>query len=96
MSRTRLVLSMTVYGIVIGSLSSSLAAQAKPWTLTVEERIALRTNPLLARQRVAAASKGALVDEFTGKRHPELFLVLLLTAVPDAREFGSQGQATDE
>jgi hypothetical protein len=54
--------------------------------LTVEERIALRTNPQLAQERVleqrrvkaSVLSKTSevtpWVDEFVGKTHPELFL----------------------
>ncbi|HEX2062082.1 MAG TPA: hypothetical protein VHK90_15175, partial [Thermoanaerobaculia bacterium] len=58
-----------------------------PWTLTLDERIALRTNPELARERVRAARaadgvRGAATnaqvrepaDSFDGRSHPELFL----------------------
>lgn len=59
----------------------------KPWTLTVEERIALRTNAELARERVRrdsdrrvqtfstpSSERSPIVDAFDGKTHPELFL----------------------
>lgn len=66
-------------------LAVPLFAQSvkEPWSLTLEERIALRTDPELARERVrktrgmqtksASAAKPA-VDQFDGKSHPELFL----------------------
>jgi len=60
------------------------AQQARqPWSLTLEERIALRTNPELARERVRGAMRGQRssnadghlsADRFDGKSHPELFL----------------------
>jgi hypothetical protein len=60
------------------------AQQARqPWTFTLEERIALRTNPELARERVRGAVRGqptsnadaqSSADRFDGKSHPELFL----------------------
>jgi hypothetical protein len=65
---------------------SVFAQQAKaPWTLTVDERIALRTDAELAKERVRdhnrfqasidpAASPDAAGDSFDGKTHPELFL----------------------
>lgn len=56
----------------------------EPWALTVEERIALRTNPDLARERVrggrriqassSASVSTPLADAFDGRSHPELFL----------------------
>lgn len=58
----------------------------EPWALTVEERIALRTDPKLASERllsernrksvVSSESNDAQgwVDSFTGQTHPELFL----------------------
>lgn len=57
----------------------------QPWMLTLDERIALRTNPGLARERVrdgkdlqtsseSAADPDVVVDAFDGKTHPELFL----------------------
>lgn len=66
-----------------------LIAQSRkePWQLTVEERIALRTDPQLARERVrkdraaqpprtpeALASAAVIADAFDGRTHPELFL----------------------
>jgi hypothetical protein len=65
---------------------SVFAQQAKaPWTLTVDERIALRASPELARERVgsgkrlqtsseSAATPDVAVDAFDGQTHPELFL----------------------
>lgn len=79
MKPTTLVLAL----MCAGSLS---AQQAKaPWTLTVDERIALRTSPELARERVgggkrlqtsseSVANRGVTVDAFDGQTHPELFL----------------------
>lgn len=66
-----------------------LVAQStkKPWMFTLEERIALRTNPELARERVrhakrvqasrtptASSEVRASADDFDGQIHPELFL----------------------
>jgi hypothetical protein len=68
------------------ALTIPLFAQTtkEPWALTLEERIALRTNPGLAKERVRAAkdradllrlkSSGVAADEFTGRSNPELFL----------------------
>ncbi|HEX6084653.1 MAG TPA: hypothetical protein VF266_09020 [Thermoanaerobaculia bacterium] len=64
---------------------AALSAQTpkQPWALTLEERIALRTHPQLARERsrgggrvTTTAREGAspVVDAFDGKTHPELFL----------------------
>jgi len=73
--------------LLAGIAMAPVVAQppVKPWTLTLEERIALRTNPELARQRTAIRSQTAdgasvnsglksIVDDFDGKTHPELFL----------------------
>lgn len=74
---------------VLSSVSLIAQAQApkEPWTLTVEERIALRTNLELARERVRRARRPQTLeaptanremrpsaDDFDGKTHPELFL----------------------
>jgi hypothetical protein len=65
---------------------SVFAQQAKaPWTLTVDERIALRTSPELATERVgggkrlqtsseSVANRNVAADAFNGQTHPELFL----------------------
>lgn len=53
----------------------------QPWALTLDERIALRTDAALALERVrahrpsatAAAGTAAPADAFDGKSHPELF-----------------------
>ena len=74
--------------LVLLLVASGLSAQtSKSWLLSLEERIALRTNPELARQRlhdrgqmrVSATSLGnpaavPFVDSFDGRTHPELFL----------------------
>jgi hypothetical protein len=59
----------------------------EPWQLTVEERISLRTDPQLARERVrkdraaqpprtpeSLARAAVVADTFDGRTHPELFL----------------------
>jgi len=58
----------------------------EPWELQLEERVALRTNPELARRRIEVGNRvqtssmarradgPAWVDRFDGKTHPELFL----------------------
>jgi hypothetical protein len=64
-----------------------IAQSKKPWTLTLEERIALRTSPKLAQERVGDdrqvqassvrspnSKSGPIADAFDGKTHPELFL----------------------
>jgi hypothetical protein len=75
--------------LLAGIAMSPAVAQppAKPWTLTLEERIALRTNPELARLRTGSAIRSqssnaapsnsglkTIVDDFDVKTHPELFL----------------------
>jgi hypothetical protein len=65
-------------------LATPLLAQARKeaWLLSVDERIALRTNPDLARERVKAGkqvqthklSSMSIADSFDGKTRPELFL----------------------
>jgi hypothetical protein len=60
-------------------------AERKSWQWSVEERIALRTSPAAAKERVGEAKHGskvttnqasgrAIVDSFDGRTHPELFL----------------------
>lgn len=61
-------------------------APREPWKLTLDARIALRTNAVLARERVrqtarrqpsSASSENQpmpWVDKFNGQTHPELFL----------------------
>ena len=72
--------------LLLISLSAPLlAAQTpkQPWALTLEERIALRTDPELARERSRGSGRvrttvreggSGFVDAFDGKTHPELFL----------------------
>jgi hypothetical protein len=72
--------------LLVAIAGAAVAQQTKaPWALTVEERIALRTNPDLARERVRDRKRIAAtdvrssnrvpdVDAFDGKTHPELFL----------------------
>ncbi len=74
-------------GVALAAVLPLLAqSPKKPWALTVEERIALRTNPSLARERVSARNPqasgtratsldaAAPADYFDGQTHPELFL----------------------
>lgn len=77
-----------ILGLVFVAVLPSFAQSPRePWALTVEERIALRTNPSLARERVRRArsiqASGARpsgsetqysADDFDGQTHPELFL----------------------
>jgi len=70
------------------ALASPAMAQStrKPWALTLEERIALRTNAESAQERVrsdvhaqassakTSSQKHPFIDSFDGKTHPELFL----------------------
>lgn len=61
-------------------------APVKPWELSLEDRVNVRSDPARAAERVraeATARSGALqaqqfsqkvVDEFTGRTHPELFM----------------------
>lgn len=72
--------------VVVAVLPLFAQSPKKPWALTVEERIALRTNPSLAQERVRArkvqeSSKRSIsseaqakADYFDGQTHPELFL----------------------
>lgn len=72
--------------IVLLALPNLGQSPKKPWMYTIEERIALRTDPRLARERVAAADRlqprsesrdpaaRPWVDDIDGKTHPELFL----------------------
>ncbi|HEX7829619.1 MAG TPA: hypothetical protein VF787_08185 [Thermoanaerobaculia bacterium] len=60
---------------------SAAPPERKPWQWSVEERLALRTNPEAAKARVSARGRVAttkagdkVVDAFTGQTHPELFL----------------------
>lgn len=79
----------TLY-LLVAFFAASLVAQSttskEPWQIPIEERIARRTNPELARERVRVGRRvqtaGAqvkstasrIVDAFDGKQHPELFL----------------------
>ena len=82
--RTALVGALT---LVLFLPSASPNNRKPAWEWTLEERIAVRTNAELARERVRADSRrpaaratanaderAALVDSFDGKTHPELFL----------------------
>lgn len=82
MQNTAILLLAALVAIVPAAAQSP----AKPWTLTLEERIALRTNPELARVRTGSAIRSqssnatsansglkSIVDDFDGKTHPELF-----------------------
>src|SRR6185503_14149908 len=78
----------TVMVLLALAVTLPLHAQVekKPWQFTVEERIALRTDAALARERVRRNPRSAqqnsipereratVADEFNGKSHPELFL----------------------
>src|SRR6185503_809121 len=78
----------TVMVLLALAVTLPLHAQVekKPWQYTVEERIALRTDSALARERVRAKARSAqqhsvpeheratLADDIDGKKHPELFL----------------------
>jgi hypothetical protein len=68
---------------VIVTVSLTGQTTRPPSALTLEERIALRTNPALARERVqrsrtletnAARADVRSIDAFDGQTHPELFL----------------------
>lgn len=78
---------MARFGVVglIAAAASLLTASSKKdaWQWTLEERIANRTNPSLARERIARGRRvqmqsnpnlATIVDRFDGKTHPELFL----------------------
>lgn len=70
---------------LIAAVASLLTASTKKeaWQWTLEERIANRTSPSLARERIARGRRvqtqsspnaATIVDRFDGKTHPELFL----------------------
>ncbi len=79
----KIMLGLALVAVVLPSFAQS---PKKPWQLTVEERIALRTNPELARERVranrlkdsggrpASSEASPSADDFDGQSHPELFL----------------------
>ena len=68
--------------LVLGVLSSvpmeSPAPPSRPtWQWTTEERIALRTDPVAARERAGRSGRriaASVADAFDGRTHPELFL----------------------
>lgn len=68
----------TVLTMLPLSLFAEQPRARRAWEWSVEERIAARTNPDLARERVRAkhpaAKPGAIADAYSGKTHPELFL----------------------
>jgi hypothetical protein len=76
--RIRAVLLSTVIGVTPGIFAQN---GKQPWALTLEERIALRTDAVLARERVRANGRvrttagdtPLLADSFDGKSHPDLF-----------------------
>ena len=82
------MLHKTVFLLAVVAAVPVLGESGKPpWTLTLEERIALRTNANLAHERVRRGQQGRSatassanpaarpwVDTFDGKTHPELFL----------------------
>jgi hypothetical protein len=86
--RLRWVILIAVFTVpVLPNQNKSHPGQTKaPWRLSLEERVALRTNPALARQRArdtrhiatnetaATNESQEWVDQFDGKTHPELFL----------------------
>ncbi|HEV7769014.1 MAG TPA: hypothetical protein VGQ76_28735 [Thermoanaerobaculia bacterium] len=70
---------------LLDTVPAAAQLSKKPWMLTVDERIALRTDPELAQERVrrcvhrqtsnaAMPNVGPDADAFDGKSHPELFL----------------------
>ncbi|HYI08682.1 MAG TPA: hypothetical protein VEK57_06400 [Thermoanaerobaculia bacterium] len=82
MPQTALFLLAVLVAVPLCAQSSN-----EPWKMTVEERIARRTNPELARERVRGGrtvdpsnpvstntESQPLKDAFDGKSHPELFL----------------------
>jgi len=76
------------FGALLLIGANALAApktERRAWQLTVDERIALRADPIAANERVNASRQGLkvgpnqaaqerIVDSFTGKTNPELFL----------------------
>lgn len=80
---------MWKYVLLLASLSTIATAAdvpiKKPWMFTLEERIALRTDPVAMRERARkheetlrsptpAHERGVAVDAFDGRTNPELFL----------------------
>jgi len=74
-----------VFLLAVIAAASAFAQSKEPWALTLEERIALRTDPVLARERVEGARRAQpksvstnadvrSADDFNGQTHPELFL----------------------
>ncbi len=71
-----------LFAATVGIIPNLSAQTPKPpWAFTLEERIALRSNPQLARERVqkdksVKTDAGATLpaDSFDGRDHPELFL----------------------
>jgi hypothetical protein len=72
--------------VMIVAVGPVVAEQPKPsWRFSLEERVALRTNPALAQERVrrmrhdanrevATDTTQEWVDHFDGRTHPELFM----------------------
>lgn len=81
----RLLTGLGALLLIGGSMLAAPKTERRAWEWPVEERIALRTDPAAASQRVSASRKGRRVeanqaqqqnihDRFTGSTHPELFL----------------------
>lgn len=81
----RFIAALTVLLLVSAGASAAPKNERRAWEWTVEERIALRTDPAAASERVNASRKGLRVgtnqanaqnvrDRFSGATHPELFL----------------------
>lgn len=74
-------------GVTTSTAAGPLTPAKAAWQFTEDERIALRTNPALARERLSERHLGApskirptsadgqrWADSFNGRTHPELFL----------------------
>lgn len=84
--RSLLPLSLAC-SIALSAVAQVDSRPKEPWKWTLEERIALRTNPAAAAARLKQQHKGLrggsangtlrgrpIVDQFTGQSYPELFL----------------------
>jgi len=66
--------------VAVSLVILGLAAEPrkKAWEWTLEERLAARGNPIMARERVRAKKvaqlQGPVIDTFNGRTNPELFL----------------------
>jgi hypothetical protein len=69
---------------LIAQVGDQSGSRKQSWEWTLEERVALRTSAAAAAERLrghrdrvganATADSGRVVDRFTGRTHPELFL----------------------